>query len=144
MPLSHYPAKPIYVRWWFWVPLVLVALVLIAAAVASPIAAHYTRKALGELEGHRGEFSRVRVNLFTLTYTIHDLRIVEDPTLRGRQARCHRSEDQGGAARLPEGAADRGDRAARPAHAAAPRPRPEDILGGYATSKPDELEIEPR
>jgi len=79
MPHSSNPPKPIYVRWWFWLPLVLVALVLIAAAIASPIASHYTRKALGELEGHRGDFSRVTFNLFTLTYTIHDLSIVEDP-----------------------------------------------------------------
>ena len=83
-PFSAPPAHPHHVlRPRVWIPLGIVAflllLVVVAQIVAQPLARHYTQKGLDQMKGYRGTFSRVAFNLFTLTYTIEDLKIVQEP-----------------------------------------------------------------
>jgi hypothetical protein len=64
--------------------LVIVAAVLIAIVVAirlliDPIATHYTRKGLNDVEGMSGDFQRVHVTVFPPGYEIRRIKLIEEP-----------------------------------------------------------------
>jgi hypothetical protein len=56
---------------------IVVALVVIVRLLLDPVAAHYTRKALNEAEGVRGDFHGVHVTVFPPGYQIARLKIAE-------------------------------------------------------------------
>jgi hypothetical protein len=58
---------------------VVVALAVIVRLVLDPVASHYTRKALDDAEGIRGDFHSVHVTVFPPGYTIRRIKIVEHP-----------------------------------------------------------------
>ena len=59
--------------------MVLVVLVVAIRLALDPVAAHFTRKALNEAEGIRGDFDSVHVSIFPPGYQIHELSIIEEP-----------------------------------------------------------------
>jgi hypothetical protein len=58
---------------------IVVALVVIIRLVLDPIATHFTRKALREAEGIRGDFQSVHVTVFPPGYQIRRIKLVEHP-----------------------------------------------------------------
>ena len=58
---------------------IVVALVVIIRLVLDPIATHFTRKALREAEGIRGDFHSVHVTVFPPGYQIRRIKLVEHP-----------------------------------------------------------------
>ncbi len=58
---------------------IVVALVIAGRLVLDPIATHYTRKGLDQMEGLRGDFARVHVTLFRPGYTITRLKLITEP-----------------------------------------------------------------
>lgn len=64
-----------------WVVLGVLAVLLIGARIAlDPIATHFTQKGLDGLSGYKGTFKNVSVSLLPLSYTIEELRLVQDGT----------------------------------------------------------------
>lgn len=59
--------------------IILVAVVVIIRLILDPIATHYTRKSLREMDGFRGDFQRVHVTIFSPGYEIRRLKLIEDP-----------------------------------------------------------------
>jgi hypothetical protein len=59
--------------------IVLLALVVIIRVVLDPIAAHFTRKALREAKGIRGDFKSVHVSVLPPGYEINQLALIEVP-----------------------------------------------------------------
>jgi hypothetical protein len=58
--------------------LIVLLLLVVAVRVAlDPVAEHYTRKALAEAEGMKGDFDSVHVTVFPPGYEIRDLRVIE-------------------------------------------------------------------
>jgi hypothetical protein len=60
------------------VALILMALAVLVRLVLDPVAAHYTRRGLSQLEGMRGDFAGVHVTLFPPGYTITHLKLTEE------------------------------------------------------------------
>jgi len=93
-PSSHKVKKPIYMRVWFWLLVVLVVLVVAARIALNPLAAHFTQKGLDSITDYHGSFESVRVSIIPLTYTITDLIIDQDgskakePVVYAHQARA--------------------------------------------------------
>ena len=58
---------------------IVVALVVIIRLVLDPVATHFTRKALREAEGIRGDFHSVHVTVFPPGYQIRRIKIIEHP-----------------------------------------------------------------
>ena len=58
---------------------VVVAVVALVRLLLDPLATHYTRKALNDGEGIRGDFYSVHVTVLPPGYTIHRLKVVEHP-----------------------------------------------------------------
>ena len=58
---------------------IVVALVVIIRLVLDPVATHFTRKALREAEGIRGDFHSVHVTVFPPGYQIRRIKLVEHP-----------------------------------------------------------------
>src|SRR6478609_8388446 len=56
-----------------------VVVVAIVRLLLDPLATHYTRKALNDAEGIRGDFYSVHVTVLPPGYTIHRLKVVEHP-----------------------------------------------------------------
>lgn len=67
--------KPFYRRVWFWIPVAIVLFVGILALIATPLARFGTNKALAQVEAFDSEYDSVSFNLFTLTYTLHKLKL---------------------------------------------------------------------
>jgi hypothetical protein len=59
--------------------IVIVAVLVILRVLLDPLASHFTRKALDDAEGIRGDFHSVHVTLFPPGYTIRRIKIVEHP-----------------------------------------------------------------
>lgn len=62
-----------------FVVIALLASALIVRVVLDPIATHYTRRGLDQLDGYSGALERVHVTLFPPGYTITRLKLWEDP-----------------------------------------------------------------
>ena len=68
-----------------WARALLITLIVVAAVVViirvllDPIATHYTRKALAEAEGVRGDLQGVHVTVFPPGYQVRRLKIIEHP-----------------------------------------------------------------
>jgi hypothetical protein len=73
---SHWPR---WVRRVALVALVVLALAAIVRLALDPLATHYTRQGLSQLENARGDFERVHVTLFPPGYTITHLKMIEHP-----------------------------------------------------------------
>jgi len=58
---------------------IVVGLVVIVRLLLDPVATHFTRKALREADGIRGDFQSVHVTVFPPGYQIRRLKIVEHP-----------------------------------------------------------------
>jgi len=56
-----------------------VAVLVIVRVLLDPVATHFTRKALDDAEGIRGDFHSVHVTVFPPGYTIRRIKIVEHP-----------------------------------------------------------------
>jgi hypothetical protein len=56
-----------------------VAVVVIVRLVLDPVASHYTRKALDDSKGIRGDFHSLHVTVFPPGYTIRRVKVVEHP-----------------------------------------------------------------
>lgn len=59
---------------------VLLVLLVALRIALNPLAAHFTQKGLDGLTGYTGTFKSVSVSLLPLSYTIEDLRLVQDGT----------------------------------------------------------------
>lgn len=62
----------------FWLAFVVVLVVIVRLAL-DPVATHYTRKALTEMEGYEGRFSDVSVGVVPPRYVIRDLLMIQEP-----------------------------------------------------------------
>ena len=72
------PKKAIYKRWWFWTLAVLLLLVVGVRIALNPMARHFTQKGLDGITGYKGTFTDVKVSIIPLSYTITDLKLVQD------------------------------------------------------------------
>ncbi|HEY0712792.1 MAG TPA: DUF748 domain-containing protein [Polyangia bacterium] len=82
-PPSQRPVKPRRaLRRTFIVLATIAVLLIVVRVVLDPIAAHYTRKALADMEGFEATFSTVHVGLLPPSYEIHDFKVIEKPTGR--------------------------------------------------------------
>jgi len=57
--------------------LAMVVLVVVIRLILDPVAAHYTRKALNDLEGMRGDFADVHVTVFPPGYQIRKIKLID-------------------------------------------------------------------
>jgi hypothetical protein len=73
---SHWPR---WARRLALVALILLGLAAVVRLVLDPLATHYTRKSLSELENARGDFERVHVTVFPPGYTITHVKMIEHP-----------------------------------------------------------------
>ncbi|HEY0705519.1 MAG TPA: DUF748 domain-containing protein [Polyangia bacterium] len=74
------PAKPRRaLRRTFIVLASLAVLLIVFRLVLDPVAAHFTRKALADIDGFKATFSTVHVGLLPPSYEIHDFKVIEDP-----------------------------------------------------------------
>lgn len=62
---------------------ILIALAVIVRLLLDPIASHETRKALGKMEGLRGDFAHVHVTVLPPRYEITNLKLQDDKAPRG-------------------------------------------------------------
>lgn len=76
---SAYSEWPRWARRVAVAALVVVALAVIVRLVLDPIATHFTRRSLSQMEGMRGDFDQVHVTLFGPGYTITRLKLIQDP-----------------------------------------------------------------
>src|SRR4051812_16261577 len=58
---------------------VLVGLIVVIRLVLDPLATHFTRKALRDMQGFAGDFQRVHVTVFPPGYAITRIKLVEEP-----------------------------------------------------------------
>src|SRR6188474_1914544 len=58
---------------------VVVLLVVVIRSILDPVAAHFTRKGLDQMDGFRGDFEGVHVTVLGPGYTIRRLKLIEDP-----------------------------------------------------------------
>jgi hypothetical protein len=58
----------------------LAAVAVVIRLVVDPLATHFTRRQLDELQGYRGELGRVHVTLLPPGYTVTRLKLWEDPS----------------------------------------------------------------
>jgi hypothetical protein len=63
----------------FWVLLAVGLLILVVKLALDPVATHYTRRALEDMDGFRGRFDDVSVGLFPPSYRITKLKVIEVP-----------------------------------------------------------------
>jgi hypothetical protein len=63
----------------FWVLVGLLLLIVAVKLVLDPVATHYTRQALEDLDGYSGRFQDVSVGIFPPSYQITKLKIIEVP-----------------------------------------------------------------
>jgi Domain of Unknown Function (DUF748) len=59
--------------------LVMVGVIVLIRVILDPIATHFTRRGLEQLEGYRGEFQRVHVTIFSPGYEITRVKLWEHP-----------------------------------------------------------------
>jgi hypothetical protein len=57
-------------------------LLIVVRLVLDPVAAHFTRKALADLDGFQATFSTVHVGVLPPSYEIHDFKVIEEPAGR--------------------------------------------------------------
>lgn len=58
---------------------IVVLLVFVIRLILDPVAAHFTRKGLDQMDGFRGDFEGVHATVFGPGYTIRRLKLIEDP-----------------------------------------------------------------
>ena len=58
---------------------IVVVVVVVIRLILDPVAAHFTRKGLDQMDGFRGDFESVHVTIFGPGYTIQRLKLKEDP-----------------------------------------------------------------
>jgi hypothetical protein len=71
------PRRHHWRRGLFIFALVIVVLVVVVRLILDPVAAHYTRRALNEMEGMRGDFADVHVTVFPPGYQIRKIKLFD-------------------------------------------------------------------
>lgn len=77
--------KPFYRRWWFWTPLSIILVLFIVSLLIDPIATHFARKGLDQIDAFESDFDGVHVSLLKLSVSIEKLKMTERPVTEGKK-----------------------------------------------------------
>src|SRR4051812_3644385 len=79
------PHKPWYRKVRYWLPISLVALLVVTYLSLNQIMTWVTQNRLDKLKGMEGRFDKVRVTLFPLGYFIYRVKLTEEPVTKKKE-----------------------------------------------------------